>query len=87
MCNDFKGFGTSAMDNSNGIFLGRPYDVVTVLIRKSIRIACPLHSYNDSRLLGITVKIMDTYIVCKYCVNIYSNFCYNCYCSCYKVYR
>ena len=33
---------------------------VAVLIRKSIRKACQLHSYKDSRLLGITVNIMDT---------------------------
>ena len=60
MCSDFEGFGTSAMDISNDIFLDRPHGGVAVLIRKSIRKACQLHSYKDSRLLGITVNIMDT---------------------------
>ena len=68
ICSDFEGFGTSAMDISNGIFSGRPHGGVAVLIRKSIRKACQLHSYKDSRLLGITVNIMDTFC---YFLNVY----------------
>ena len=49
ICIDFEGFFTSAMDNSNGIFSGRPHSGVAVLIRKSIRKACQLHLYLDSR--------------------------------------
>ena len=56
------------MDISNGIFSGRPHGEVAILIRKSIRKACQLHSYNDSRLLGITVNIVDT--SCYY-INVY----------------
>ena len=65
---DFEGFGTSAIDISNDIFSGRPHGGVAVLIRKSIRKACQLHSYKDSRLLGITVNIMDT---SYYFLNVY----------------
>ena len=56
---DFEGFGTTAMDTSNGIFSRRPYGRVAVLICKAIRKACQIHSYNDSRLLGITVNSSD----------------------------
>ena len=62
---DFEGFGTTAMA---GIFSGRPYEGVAVLIRKSIRKACQIHSYNDSHLLGITVSTSD--ISC-YSLNVY----------------
>ena len=47
------------MDISNGIMLGRPYGRVAVLIRKSIRKECQVHTFDDSRLLGITVNTSD----------------------------
>ena len=33
ICSDFEGFGTTAMDISNGIMSGRPYGGVAVLVR------------------------------------------------------
>ena len=53
---EFEGFGTTAMDTSNGIILGRPYGGVAVLIRKSIRNKCQIHTFDDSRLLGVTIN-------------------------------
>ena len=59
ICSDFEGFGTTAMDISNGIMSGRPYGGVAVLVRKSIRKECQVHMFDDSRLLGITVNTSD----------------------------
>ena len=59
ICSDFEGFGTTAMDISNGIMSGRPYGGVAVLVRKSIRKECQVHTFDDSRLLGITVNTSD----------------------------
>ena len=59
ICNDFEGFGTTAMDISNGIMPGRPYGGVAVLVRKSIQKECQVHTFDDSRLLGITVNTSD----------------------------
>ena len=52
------------MDISNDIFSGRPYGGGAVLILKPIRKACQIHTYDDSRLLGITVNSSD--ISCSY---------------------
>ena len=65
---DIEGFGTTTMDISKGILSGKPYGRVAVLIRKSIRKACQIHSYDDSHLLGITVSTSD--ISC-YFLNVY----------------
>ena len=59
ICSDFEGFGTTAMDISNGIMSGRPYGGVAVLVRKSIRKECQVHMFDNSRLLGITVNTSD----------------------------
>ena len=69
ICSDFKGFGTTAMDISNGIMSGRPYGRVAVLVRKSIRKECQVHTFDDSRLLGITVNTSD--MPC-YFLNVYT---------------
>ena len=47
------------MDISNGIMSGRPYGGVAVLVRKSFRKECQVHTFDDSRLLGITVNTSD----------------------------
>ena len=47
------------MDISNGIMSGRSYGGVAVLVRKSIRKECQVHTFDDSRLLGITVNTSD----------------------------
>ena len=52
ICSDFEGFGTTAMDISNGIMSGRPYGGVAVLVRKSIRKECQVYTFDDSRLLA-----------------------------------
>ena len=52
----FKAFGCSAVDDSDGIVRGRPYGGLGVLIRKSFRPMADFHKYDDSRLLGITIK-------------------------------
>ena len=52
----FEAFGCSAIDDSNGIVRGRPYGGLGVLIRKSFRPIANFHTYEDSRLLGITIK-------------------------------
>ena len=52
----FEAFGCSAVDDSDGIVRGRPYGGLGVLIRKSFRPMADFHKYNDSRLLGITIK-------------------------------
>ena len=52
----FGAFGCSAIDDSNGIVRGRPYGGLGVLIRKSFRPIANFHTYDDSRLLGITIK-------------------------------
>ena len=54
---EFEGFGTTAMDTSNGIISGRPYGGVAVLIGKSIGNKCQIHTFDDSRLLGVVVLI------------------------------
>ena len=59
ICSDFEGFGTTAMDISNGIMSGRPYGGVAVIVRKSIQKECQVHTFDDSRLLGITVNTSD----------------------------
>ena len=59
ICSDFEGFGTTAKDISNGIMSGRPYGEVAVLVRKSIRKECQVHTFDHSRLLGITVNTSD----------------------------
>ena len=59
ICSDFEGFGSTAMDISNGIMSDRPYGGVAVLVRKSIRKECQVHTFDDSRLLGITVNTSD----------------------------
>ena len=53
----FKGFGCSAIDESNGIIQGRPYGGLGILIRKTIRSFAQFHSYNDSRLLGVSTTL------------------------------
>ena len=53
----FEGFGCSAIDESNGIIPGRPYGGLGILIRKTIRPFAQFHSYNDSRLLGVTITL------------------------------
>ena len=68
LSSDFEGFGTTAIDISNGIFSGRPYGGVAVLIRKSIRKSCQIHSYNDSYMLRITVNSSD---MSCYFLNVY----------------
>ena len=47
----FEAFGCSAIDDSNGIFCGRPYGGLGVLIRKSFRPIANFHTYENSRLL------------------------------------
>ena len=57
------------MDISNGIMSGRPYGSVAVLVRKSIQKECQVHTFDDSRLLGITVNTSD--MPC-YFLNVYT---------------
>ena len=52
----FEAFGCSAIDDSNGIVRGRPYGGLGMLIRKSFRPIANFHTYEDSRLLEITIK-------------------------------
>ena len=53
----FEGFGCSAIDESNGIIQGRPYDGLGIVIRKTIVPFAQFHSYNDSRLFGVLITL------------------------------
>ena len=45
------------MDDSCGIFNGRPYDGVGILIRKKLLPYSNFHTYDDKRLLSVEVNI------------------------------
>ena len=58
----FEGFRWCAIDKSNGIIQGRPYGGLGILIRKTIRPFAQFHSYNDSRLLGVSITLDSQHI-------------------------
>ena len=49
---DFYADGVSAMDNTSGILIGRPFGGIGILWRKSIGACIQVHKYN-TRVMGI----------------------------------
>ena len=64
----FEAYGISAIKDSDEIINGRPYGGLAILIRKQYRPICDFQSFDDSRLLGVTISSS----VDKYCfINVY----------------
>ena len=45
------------MDFGAGVINGRPYGGISVLWRKSLGHVCEISEFNDSRIIGIKVKV------------------------------
>ena len=65
---EFEAYGISTTKDSDEIINGRPYGGLAILIRKQYRPICDFQSFDDSRLLGVTISSS----VDKYCfINVY----------------
>ena len=53
---EFEAYGISAIKDSDEIINGRPYAGLAILIRKQYRPICDFQSFDDSRLLGVTIS-------------------------------
>ena len=61
---DFEGMGISAIDDTCNILSVRPYGGLAILIRRKIRLICDYIFYDDTRIMGIQIKIeMNVYIL------------------------
>ena len=50
--------GVSAIGSSSGIFTGRPYGGVAILIRKKLRQHCNFVFYDNARIIGLELKLL-----------------------------
>ena len=53
---DFESYGISAIQDSEEIIQGRPYRGLAILVRKQFRRLCDFHTFDDSRLLCVTIS-------------------------------
>ena len=53
---NFEGFGISSIDDSMEIVKGKSYMGMAILVRKQYRSLIKFQQYEDSRILGLTVK-------------------------------
>ena len=68
----FYGFSLSSMDVGAGLVVGRPRGGVSILWRKSLGHSCQVIQFDDSRILGRSLKIDNaTYII----LNVYLPYC------------
>ena len=65
---DFHACGISAMDDSSGIRVGRPYGGVAIMWRKSLGQNVTIKYLNDTRLIGaeIITSLTKLFIICVY---------------------
>lgn len=56
---DFEGCGISAINETSGPLIGRPYGGVAILWRRSISRNVKMCKYDDARLLGIEVHLQN----------------------------
>ena len=54
---DFLSFGTSAVDTTTGVLIGRTYGGMAFLWRRDLDVKFNSIDYGDSRLLGLEIKI------------------------------
>ena len=65
---EFEAYGISAIQDSEEIINGRPYGGLAILIRKQYRPICDFQTFDDSRLLAVTISSS----IGKYCfINVY----------------
>ena len=68
---DFESYGISAIQDSEEIVRGRPYGGLAILVRKQFRRFCEFQTFDDSRLLSVTISSP----IEKYCfINVYMPF-------------
>ena len=56
MLEDFYARSVSAMDQSENLLSGRPYGGLAILWRKNIENLCKIVTYDDNRIMGITIN-------------------------------
>ena len=61
---EFEAYGSSAIQDSEEIIDGRPYGGLAILIRKQYRPICDFQTFDDSRLLAVTISSS----IEKYCL-------------------
>ena len=59
ICEDFYANGVSSMDSGTRLLTGRPYGGLGILWRKSLGDKCDIVKFDDNRLLGIEVKLLN----------------------------
>ena len=65
---EFEAYGISAIQHSEEIINGRPYGGLAILIRKQYRHICDFQTFDDSRLLAVTISSS----IEQYCfINVY----------------
>ena len=65
---EFETYGISAIQDSEEIINGRPYGGLAILIRKQYRPICDFQTFDDSRLLAVTIS---SSIEKYYFINVY----------------
>ena len=65
---DFYAIGVSAMDTDNKLIQGRPFGGVGILWRKSLGSIVKTKTFDDTRLLGVTIdtSTIKLLIICVY---------------------
>ena len=58
---EFEAYGISAIQDSEEIINGRPYGGLAILFRKQYRPICDFQTFDDSRLLAVTISWKDVH--------------------------